>query len=169
MNYESVDGISTQDHDYGHNSNDRYRDTTAACLRGLVQTDDHGRQLVLLDDHVVYWRDHRSATGYGDGGRVKVMAGQSGGHYPALSRCVGAGMLDAAIEGPNRGRHPSAGQVVNTIRELDDRRGVLLLVASETSARINYGVAAERARSYGINVKVKNEYERPRFSVRNVL
>lgn len=157
MNYDSVDRISTLDHDNGYNSNDRYRDTAAACLRGLVQTDNHGRQLVLLDDHVVYWRDHRLTSGSASGGRVKVMASQSGGHYPALTCFVGAGMLDAAIEGLYRGRHPSVDQMVNTIQELDDRHGVLLLVTSETSARINYGIAAERARSYGINVKVRKK------------
>jgi len=42
------------------------------------------------------------------------------------------------------------------IRELDDHRGVLVLVASETAAILSYGIAAQKARSQGIIVKVIN-------------
>ncbi|CAI6371185.1 unnamed protein product [Macrosiphum euphorbiae] len=125
---------------------------TTACLEGLVRTDGHGRQLVLLDGNTVYWRGHQSMpTGKG---RVKVMAGHRGGHYPTFARYVGAGMLDAAVAGLDPGRHPNTGQVLTAIRELDDRCGVLVLVASETEAILNYGIAAQQARTQGINVKL---------------
>lgn len=126
--------------------------TTTACLEGLVRTDGHGRQLVLLDGNTVYWRGHQSTPS--GSGRVKVMAGHRGGHYPAFARYVGAGMLDAAVAGPDHGRHPTAAQVLTAIRELDDRCGVLVLVASETAAILNYGIAAQKARTRGIIVKV---------------
>lgn len=129
------------------------RDAAAACLEGLVRTDGHGRRLVLLDGNAVYWRGHRSSV-VGHRHRVKVLAGNRGGHYPAFARYVGAGMLDAAIAGPTRGRQPSATRVLTAIRELDDGRGVLVLVAGELSARLSYGIAATKARSLGINVKV---------------
>ncbi|KAF0770588.1 dihydroxyacetone kinase 1-like [Aphis craccivora] len=126
--------------------------TTTACLEGLVRTDGHGRQLVLLDGNTVYWRGHQSTPS--GSGRVKVMAGHRGGHYPAFARYVGAGMLDAAVAGPDHGRHPTAAQVLTAIRELDDRCGVLVLVASETAAILNYGIAAQKARTRGIIVKL---------------
>lgn len=126
--------------------------TTTACLEGLVRTDGHGRQLVLLDGNTVYWRGHQSMPS--GRGRVKVMAGHRGGHYPTFARYVGAAMLDAAVAGPDPGRHPNAGQVLAAIRELDDRCGVLVLVASETAAILNYGIAAQKARTQGIIVKV---------------
>jgi len=88
--------------------------------------------------------------------RVKVMAGHRGGHYPTFARYVGAGMLDAAVAGPDYGRHPSASHVLTAIRELDDRCGVLVLVASETAAILNYGIAAQKARTQGIIVKVND-------------
>uniref|UniRef100_A0A2S2NCP4 Triokinase/FMN cyclase n=1 Tax=Schizaphis graminum TaxID=13262 RepID=A0A2S2NCP4_SCHGA len=126
--------------------------STTACLEGLVRTDGHGRQLVLLDGHTVYWRGHQSTPS--ETGRVKVMAGHRGGHYPTFARYVGAGMLDAAVAGPDNGRHPTAAQVLTAIRELDDRCGVLVLVASETAAILNYGIAAQKARTQGIIVKL---------------
>ncbi|XP_025193976.1 triokinase/FMN cyclase-like [Melanaphis sacchari] len=126
--------------------------TTTGCLEGLVRTDGHGRQLVLLDGNTVYRRGHRSMSS--GSGRVKVMAGHRGGHYPAFARYVGAGMLDAAVAGPDQGRHPTATQVLTAIRELDDRCGVLVLVANEMAAILNYGIAAQKARAQGIVVKL---------------
>lgn len=137
-------------------SDDIDQNTTAAFLEGLVKADGHGHRLVLLDGNTVYWRGHRSMVSVAGRRRhrVKVLAGHRGGHYPAFARYVGEGMLDAAIAGPTRGRQPSATHVLTAIRELDDGHGVLVLVASELSARINYGIAATKARSLGINVKV---------------
>jgi len=157
-NHDSTLGQdSTEDHSFkNHNSVDGLgrNFTTTACLEGLVRTDGHGKHLVLLDGNTVYWSGHQSIpSGIG---RVKVMAGHRGGHYPTFARYVGAGMLDAAVAGPDRGRHPSAGHVLAAIRELDDRRGVLVLVASETTAILNYGIAAQKARTQGINVKVND-------------
>lgn len=154
---------SLQDRGSGCDSKNDHRqqdhgNTITACLEGLVRTYDHGRRLVLLDGNTVYWRGHRrlsSSPAIADDSRVKVMAGHRGGHYPAFACYVGPAMLDAAIVGPERGRQPSVTNVLEAVRELDDGCGVLILVASETSARLNYGIAATRARSQGINVKVK--------------
>lgn len=164
---DSAGPDSLQDRGSGCDSKDDRRqdrgNTTTACLEGLVRTDDHGRRLVLLDGHTVYWRGHRRSTppspAGADDGRVKVMAGHRGGHYPAFACYVGPAMLDAAIVGPERGRQPSVAHILEAIRELDDGCGVLILVASETSARLNYGIAATKARSRGINVKVNNHHK----------
>jgi len=169
-NYDSAmgqDSIKTRDSAIGQDSTEDHGSvdqdlveghdqsfTTTACLEGLVRTDGHGRQLVLLDGNTVYWRGHRSVPS--GKGRVKVMAGHRGGHYPTFARYVGAGMLDAAVAGPDPGRHPNAGHVLTAIRELDDHCGVLVLVASETAAILNYGIAAQKARTQGITVKVND-------------
>ncbi|XP_029347038.1 putative 3,4-dihydroxy-2-butanone kinase [Acyrthosiphon pisum] len=159
IKHPSIVDIISQDSTGDHGSMDQgmvegsdQSFTTTACLEGLVRTDGHGRQLVLLDGNTVYWRGHQSLSS--GKGRVKVMAGHRGGHYPTFARYVGAGMLDAAVAGPDPGRHPNAGHVLTAIRELDDHYGVLVLVASETAAILNYGIAAQKARTQGIIVKL---------------
>ncbi|CAI6363563.1 unnamed protein product [Macrosiphum euphorbiae] len=54
------------------------------------------------------------------------------------------------------GRHPNAGHVLTAIRKLDDRCGVLVLGSSETAAILNYGIAAQKARTQDIIVKVND-------------
>jgi len=82
-------------------------------------------------------------------GQVALISGGGAGHEPAHAGYVGAGMLSAAVSG-DVFTSPSVDAILAAIRAVAGPGGVLLLVKSYTGDRLNFGLAAELARSEGI-------------------
>lgn len=83
---------------------------------------------------------------------VALISGGGSGHEPAHAGYVGAGMLTAAIAGEVF-TSPDPESVLAAIQAVAGSRGVLLIVKNYTGDRLNFGLAAEMARSRGIAVE----------------
>jgi dihydroxyacetone kinase len=86
-------------------------------------------------------------------GHVSVVIGGGSGHYPAFAGLVGPGLCDAAVVG-DVFTSPSAEQAYRCIRALDGGAGVLLTFGNYTGDVMHFGLAAERARAEGIDVRI---------------
>src|SRR5262245_42518780 len=84
---------------------------------------------------------------------VAVISGGGSGHEPAHAGYVGKGMLAAAVAG-DVFTSPSPEAVLAAIRATAGPRGALLVVKNYTGDRLNFGLAAEMARSEGVPVEV---------------
>jgi len=83
--------------------------------------------------------------------QVAVLSGGGAGHEPAHAGFVGEGMLTGVISG-SLFASPSVEAVLAAIREVCGDAGCLLVVKNYTGDRLNFGLAAERARSEGLDV-----------------
>ncbi|HGH4635855.1 TPA: dihydroxyacetone kinase subunit DhaK [Enterobacter bugandensis] len=93
------------------------------------------------------------ARGDWDKSRVAVISGGGSGHEPAHAGFVGKGMLTAAVCG-DLFASPSVDAVLNTIVAVTGDRGCLLIVKNYTGDRLNFGLAAEKAKRYGLKVEM---------------
>ena len=84
--------------------------------------------------------------------QVALISGGGSGHEPAHAGYIGEGMLTAAVAGEVF-TSPSADSVFAAIKAVGGKPGVLLIVKNYTGDRLNFGLAAERARAQGIEVK----------------
>jgi ATP-dependent dihydroxyacetone kinase len=84
-------------------------------------------------------------------GRVAILSGGGAGHEPAHAGYVGEGMLNAAVSG-GIFASPSVEAVLTGIRHVATAAGCLVIVKNYTGDRLNFGLAAERARSEGLAV-----------------
>ena len=116
-------------------------------LEGLVSLDPG---LALLAEEQVILRQPLAAAGERP---VAVISGGGSGHEPAHAGYVGAGMLTAAVAG-DVFTSPSVDAVLAAIRAAAGPAGALLVVKNYTGDRLNFGLAAELARSEGIPVEV---------------
>lgn len=91
----------------------------------------------------------RSTTG----GRVALVSGGGSGHEPAHAGFVGPGMLTAAVCG-DVFASPSVDAVLAGILAVTGPAGCLLIVKNYTGDRLNFGLAAERARAFGLKVNM---------------
>ena len=83
--------------------------------------------------------------------QVAVLSGGGAGHEPAHTGFVGEGMLTGVISG-SLFASPSVEAVLAAIREVCGDAGCLLVVKNYTGDRLNFGLAAERARGEGLDV-----------------
>jgi dihydroxyacetone kinase len=88
-----------------------------------------------------------------DKSKVAVISGGGAGHEPSHAGFVGRGMLTAAVSGEIFAS-PSVDAVLTAIRAVTGPRGCLLIVKNYTGDRLNFGLAAERARSEGFRVEM---------------
>jgi dihydroxyacetone kinase len=88
-----------------------------------------------------------------DKSRVALVSGGGSGHEPAHAGFVGAGMLTAAVCG-DVFASPSVDAVLAGILAVTGPAGCLLIVKNYTGDRLNFGLAAERARAFGLNVSM---------------
>ncbi len=88
-----------------------------------------------------------------DPGKVAVVSGGGAGHEPAHAGFVGRGMLTAAVSGEIFAS-PSVAAVLAGIRAATGPAGCLLIVKNYTGDRLNFGLAAERARAEGLAVEM---------------
>jgi len=100
---------------------------------------DSGMRLVVRDD---WQRD-----------QVALISGGGSGHEPAHAGFVGAGMLTAAVCG-ELFASPTVEAVLAALREVTGDAGTLLIVKNYTGDRLNFGLAAERARQEGLKVEM---------------
>ncbi len=84
--------------------------------------------------------------------QVAIISGGGSGHEPAHAGYVGAGMLSAAVAGEIF-TSPDSESVFAAIQAVAGAPGALLVIKNYTGDRLNFGVAAEMARSEGIAVE----------------
>jgi ATP-dependent dihydroxyacetone kinase len=95
---------------------------------------------------VIYRTDHRSS-------RVALISGGGSGHEPAHAGFVGKGMLTAAVCGEVFAS-PSVEAVLAGILAVTGKGGCLLIAKNYTGDRLNFGLAAEKARALGRKVEM---------------
>lgn len=88
-----------------------------------------------------------------DKSKVALVSGGGSGHEPAHAGFVGEGMLTAAICG-DVFASPSVDAVLAGILAVTGPAGCLLIVKNYTGDRLNFGLAAERAKAFGLNVSM---------------
>jgi len=119
------------------------------ALDGLLRTSPAG-MLARLDSYpeikVIVRADW-------DKSRVAVISGGGAGHEPSHAGFVGKGMLTAAVSGEIFAS-PSVDAVLTAIRAVTGKPGCLLVVKNYTGDRLNFGLAAEKARSEGFDVEM---------------
>ena len=116
------------------------------ALDGLVRTS--GGRLARLDGYphvrVIVRTDwHRD--------RVALVSGGGSGHEPSHAGFVGRGLLSATVCG-DVFASPSVDAVLAGILAVTGEAGCLLIVKNYTGDRLNFGLAAERARALGRKV-----------------
>ncbi|XP_027357792.1 putative 3,4-dihydroxy-2-butanone kinase isoform X1 [Abrus precatorius] len=84
--------------------------------------------------------------------KVAVISGGGSGHEPAHAGFVGEGMLTAAICG-DIFASPPVDSILAGIRAVTGPEGCLLIVKNYTGDRLNFGLAAEQAKSEGYKVE----------------
>jgi ATP-dependent dihydroxyacetone kinase len=118
------------------------------AIDGLIRTS--GGRLARLDGYphikVVVRTDWEK-------GRVALVSGGGSGHEPSHAGFVGQGMLTAAVCGEVFAS-PSVDAVLAGILAVTGRAGCLLIVKNYTGDRLNFGLAAERARAFGLKVSM---------------
>lgn len=86
-------------------------------------------------------------------GKVSVVVGGGSGHYPAFAGYVGQGMADAAVAG-DVFASPSTAAVARVCRQASHGGGIILGFGNYAGDVLNFGVAAERLRAEGIDVRI---------------
>ena len=119
------------------------------AIDGLLRTSPEGT-LARLDTYpdikVVLRADWDKA-------KVAVVSGGGAGHEPSHAGFVGKGMLTAAVSGEIFAS-PSVDAVLTAIRAVTGEAGCLLVVKNYTGDRLNFGLAAEKARAEGFKVEM---------------
>lgn len=88
-----------------------------------------------------------------DRSKVALVSGGGSGHEPSHAGFVGPGMLTAAVCG-DVFASPSVDAVLAGILAVTGPAGCLLIVKNYTGDRLNFGLAAERARTFGRKVSM---------------
>lgn len=88
-----------------------------------------------------------------DKSNVALVSGGGAGHEPAHAGFVGKGMLTAAVSGEIFAS-PTSDAVLSAILAVTGPKGCLVIIKNYTGDRLNFGLAAERAKTeYGLNVR----------------
>jgi ATP-dependent dihydroxyacetone kinase len=88
-----------------------------------------------------------------DRSKVALISGGGSGHEPAHAGFVGSGLLTAAVCG-DVFASPSVDAVLAAILAVTGKAGCLLIVKNYTGDRLNFGLAAARARTFGLDVRM---------------
>ena len=123
-------------------------DAVTEAIDGLVAAS--GGRLVRLDGYPFIRVVTRADR---DRSRVALVSGGGSGHEPAHAGFVGEGMLTAAVCG-DIFASPSVEAVLAGILAVTGDAGCLLIVKNYTGDRLNFGLAAERARAFGRKVEM---------------
>lgn len=124
-------------------------DVVIEFIEGLVETYPGLQYLDGFPEVKVVLRADVSST-YD---KVAVISGGGSGHEPAHAGFVGEGMLTAAICG-DVFASPPVGSILAGIRAVTGPMGCLLIVTNYTGDRLNFGLAAEQAKSEGYKVEM---------------
>ena len=123
-------------------------DIVTEAIDGLIQTS--GGTLSRLDGY-----PHIRVVVRSDWNKTKValVSGGGSGHEPAHAGFVGKGLLTAAVCG-DVFASPSVDAVLAGILAVTGSAGCLLIVKNYTGDRLNFGLAVERARAFGLKVNM---------------
>ncbi|GBQ94919.1 dihydroxyacetone kinase [Acetobacter nitrogenifigens DSM 23921 = NBRC 105050] len=88
-----------------------------------------------------------------DNGKVALVVGGGSGHYPAFVGYVGRGFAEASVAG-DIFASPSTQAIMNVARAANRGGGVILGYGNYAGDVLNFGIAAERLRDEGIDVRV---------------
>src|SRR6202040_1537933 len=102
--------------------------------------------LVRLSGHKVMFRADAEQI---RNQQIAIISGGGSGHEPAHAGYIGAGMLSAGVAGEVF-TSPDTDSVLAAIKTVAGKSGALLVVKNYTGDRLNFGLAAEMARSEGI-------------------
>jgi dihydroxyacetone kinase len=119
------------------------------AIDGLIYSNHHNNLTRLdIDEHIriVIRNDW-------DKSKVAIISGGGSGHEPAHAGFVGEGMLTAAVCG-DVFASPSVEAVLNAILYVTGDAGCLLIVKNYTGDRLNFGLAAEKAKKLGCKVEM---------------
>ncbi|BBV83566.1 TPA: dihydroxyacetone kinase subunit DhaK [Enterobacter kobei] len=119
------------------------------AIEGILLSAPHANLVKLDIDPAI----RIVARGDWDKSRVALISGGGSGHEPAHAGFVGKGMLTAAVCG-DLFASPSVDAVLNAIVAVTGDRGCLLIVKNYTGDRLNFGLAAEKAKRYGLKVEM---------------
>ncbi|KAL6517934.1 hypothetical protein OROMI_033635 [Orobanche minor] len=125
-------------------------DVVTEFIEGLVETYPGLQYLDGFPDVKVVLRADVSGATYD---KVAVISGGGSGHEPAHAGFVGEGMLTAAICG-DIFASPPVDSILAGIRTVTGSLGCLLIVKNYTGDRLNFGLAAEQAKSEGYKVEM---------------
>lgn len=116
----------------------------SSALAGFAQV--YGRYVRLVKGGVV--RSTKVPEG-----KVSIIVGGGSGHYPAFAGYVGPGMADAAVAGEIFAS-PSTAAVARVCRNAHFGGGIILGFGNYAGDVLNFGVAAERLRAEGMDVRI---------------
>ncbi|XP_016691078.1 putative 3,4-dihydroxy-2-butanone kinase isoform X2 [Gossypium hirsutum] len=125
------------------------KDVVTEFIEGLVETYPGLQYLDGFPEVKVVIRADASGATYD---KVAVISGGGSGHEPAHAGFVGEGMLTASICG-DVFASPSVDSILAGIRAVTGPMGCLLIVMNYTGDRLNFGLAAEQARSEGYKIE----------------
>lgn len=125
-------------------------DVVTEFIEGLVETYPGLQYLDGFPEVKVVLRADVSSTTYD---KVAVISGGGSGHEPAHAGFVGEGMLTAAICG-DVFASPPVDSILAGIRAVTGPMGCLLIVKNYTGDRLNFGLAAEQAKSEGYKIEM---------------
>ncbi|XP_042961985.1 putative 3,4-dihydroxy-2-butanone kinase isoform X4 [Carya illinoinensis] len=124
-------------------------DVVTEFIEGLVETYPGMQFLDGFPEVKVVLRADVSRSTYD---KVAIISGGGSGHEPAHAGFVGEGMLTAAICG-DVFASPPVDSILAGIRAVTGPMGCLLIVKNYTGDRLNFGLAAEQAKSEGYKVE----------------
>ena len=124
-----------------------HSDIATEALLGCVKGDDDASLHVLdgLPHIKCILRGHRPEN------KVAILSGGGAGHEPAHAGFIGSGMLTGIISGEIFAS-PSVDAVLAAILHVTTDAGCLLIVKNYTGDRLNFGLAAEKAKNLGLKV-----------------
>ncbi|KAL9256167.1 putative 3,4-dihydroxy-2-butanone kinase [Drosera capensis] len=118
-------------------------------IEGLVETYPGLQYLDGFPEAKVVLRADVASSTYD---KVAIISGGGSGHEPAHAGFVGEGMLTAAICG-DIFASPQVDSILAGIRAVTGPLGCLLIVKNYTGDRLNFGLAAEQAKSEGYKIE----------------
>ncbi|GAB2219609.1 hypothetical protein Droror1_Dr00007246 [Drosera rotundifolia] len=118
-------------------------------IEGLVETYPGLQYLDGFPEVKVVLRADVASSTYD---KVAIISGGGSGHEPAHAGFVGEGMLTAAICG-DIFASPPVNSILAGIRAVTGPLGCLLIVKNYTGDRLNFGLAAEQAKSEGYKIE----------------
>ncbi|KAH7529297.1 hypothetical protein FEM48_Zijuj05G0169600 [Ziziphus jujuba var. spinosa] len=124
-------------------------DVVTEFIEGLVETYPGLQYLDGFPEVKVVLRADVTPATYN---KVAIISGGGSGHEPANSGFVGEGMLTAAICG-DIFSSPPVDSILAGIRAVTGPMGCLLIVTNYTGDRLNFGLAAEQAKSEGYKIE----------------
>ncbi|KAH7127567.1 Dak1 domain-containing protein [Dactylonectria macrodidyma] len=112
----------------------------------------HDPSLSLIASEKVLYRRSASQDAT-DNNKVTLLSGGGSGHEPAHAGYLGEGALDAVVAG-EMFASPSASQILTGLKTVKSTKGTLMIVKNYTGDKLNFGLAAEKAKADGQDVNM---------------